>query len=353
MADETEDKILSNIPDFADDGGSDDTETQDTTAQDTTADTTDAVVETGSEGGGTNTPAQPTATEQPAVTRRDGLIETPNPNNPSARDLVDPSTGQVVARGGIERRIFEGAQRVHRDNQTLQARVTAAESNANNANEIVKLGTTLNLSASDQQASLNLMSQFLKDPVRMLEQLVIEVKSKGYEIPFLTQGISAGMDTAAMQRMLDQKMAPITEARRQQEQVAEHQAGAKRTLDTFLDSHPEGGHNLETLAEMMNAQPGLSIDNAYMKLIKYCASNGLDYSQPLKPQVEAKLRGTNQQPATQLAQTPEMPRQPIAPLPNGRQNQGAAPINTAASFNENSSWADIIRQSMRETGMSR
>jgi hypothetical protein len=349
----TEDDILSSIPDLDDN-------TQDT-SNDTTTETTDTTQETSdtgaqsnvtvdttnSEGSGANTPAQPALGATPTI-RRDGLAEVPNPNNPGARDLVDPSTGQVVARGGIERRIFEHSQRTQRDNQALQARVTAAEAQVSQGTEINRLGTSLALSPQDQQASFNLMSQFLKNPVQMLEQLVIEVKSKGYDIPFLTTGITPGMDTAAIQRMVDQRMAPITDANKQQQQAAEVQVQAKRTLDNFLDTNPEGQHNLTVLAEMMTAQPGMTIDNAFVRMIKWCASNGYDYSQPLKPQIEAKRA---QQPANTTAQT-TLPRQPVAPLPNGRPTSNAAPVNKAATFDENSSWSDIIRQSMRETGMS-
>lgn len=344
--DDTEDSILGNIPGLEDNtaevSGGETTEATTTEASEAAA--TNSVGTPAIEGGESNTPAQPAA-----ITRRDGLAEVPSKDNPGARDLVDPASGQVVARGGIERRIFEGAQRVHRDNQQLQQQLTQANQRFETANEVVKLGNSLNLSPQDQSASLQLMSDFLKNPVQMLERLVVEVKSKGYEIPFLTEGVSAGMDTAAIQRMMDQRMAPITQAREQQEAQGREQQEAKKTLDTFLDSNPEGEHNLTVLAEMITNQPGLTLDNAYVKLIKWCASNGLDYSQPLKPQIEARRA---QQPATTTAQTPQQPRVPTVPLPNGRQPVSAVPINSAASFNESSSWADIIRQSMRESGMS-
>lgn len=350
--DDVETSILSSIPDFDSDTGTEDngTATETTTTENTADLPATTVVEAGSEGGRTNTPTQPTTTEQPAVTRRDGLIEVPSASNPSARDLVDPATGQVVARGGIERRIFEGAQRVNRENQQLTTRLQAAENNAAQHNDIVKLGTTLQLSHQDQQASLNLMSQFLKDPVAMLEKLVIEVKSKGYNIPFLSTGITPGMDTAAIQRMVDARMAPITQQQQATVQQQENQVQAKKTLDTFLDVNPEGQHNLTVLAEMMTAQPGLTIDNAFVRMMKWCHSNGLDYTKPLKLQVEA--RRSAQQPAAIVAPIPAQPSVPVVPLPNGRQSQGAAPINGAAKFDENSSWSDILRHSMRETGFS-
>lgn len=349
MSDTTEHDILSNIPDLDDNTPDTSNDTADTTTQETegatTTDTATSVEGTGSEGSTSNTPTQPAA-----IVRKDGLLEKPSASNPGARDLVDPNTGLVVARGGIERRIFEGAQKVHRENTQLQQRVTQAEANANHANEVVRLGTSLNLQPADQSAALNIMARFLKDPVKTLEEMVVEVKSKGYEIPFLATGVTPGMDTAAVQRMLDQRMAPITQQRQQQEQVAQHQANAKVVLDTFLDQNPEGTHNLTVLAEMMTASPGLTIQDAYVKMIKWAASNGLDYSQPLKQQIEQR----RQQPPANTVQTPTatQPRSPTAPLPNARPVNGAVPVEQAATFNENSSWADIIRQSMKESGMS-
>lgn len=343
----TESDILNNIPDLDDNTPdiSNDTQADTTTVADTTTtDTTTAVDGTGGERSTPNAPTEPTA-----IVRKDGLLEKPSASNPGARDLVDPNTGLVVARGGIERRIFEGAQKVHRENAQLQQRVTAAEANANNANEFVKLGTTLGLSSQDQAASLNIMARFLKDPVKTLEEMVVEVKSKGYEIPFLATGITPGMDTAAVQRMLDQRMAPITQQRQQEQQAEQGRANAKVVLDTFLDANPEGTHNLTVLAEMMTASPGLTIQDAYVKMIKWAASNGLDYSQPLKQQLESRVQ---QQPPANTVQTPTQPRSPAAPLPNARPVNGAVPVDQAATFNEHSSWSDIIRQSMKESGMS-
>lgn len=353
----TESAILGSIPDLDDNTP----DTTDDTAQDTTAQTNDdddtaapfaadktaPVVAPDSRGSTPNTPAQPVAATVPDIVRRDGLVERPNKDNPATRDIVNPKTGEVVAHGGVERRYFETAQKLHRDNNALTQRLTAAEANANHADAIVTLGKTLNLQASDQTAALNLMSQFLKDPVKMLEALVVEVKSKGYEIPFLASGITPGMDTAAIQRMIDARMAPITQTKVDQVQLQERQTNAKATLDKFLDENPEGEHNLGVLAQMMTSEPGLTIQSAHVKLIKWCAVNGYDFSQPLQPQVQARQ---TTQPATTPAQTP--PRSNSPPLPNGRTTNGAVPVENAAKFDENSRWEDIIRHASKEAGYS-
>jgi len=347
---DTESNIIGNIPDFDDDTENDtsETETEDTDSEST--DDGDDAGDTSTTASSTENDASKPAADAPIV-RRDGLHEVVNPDDPRSRNLVDPATGQVVARGGIERRIFENSQRLTRDNASLLQRVQAAETSANNANEIVKLGSNLSLSSSDQTASFNLMSQFLKDPVRMLEQLVIEVKSKGYDIPFLENGVTPGMDTAAISHMVDARMQPITEANRARDNEAAVHTQARKTLETFLDRNPEGEHNLSVMAEMITKEPGLTIDDAYMRLIKWSSSNGYDYSQPLQQQINAR-NNSQQQPVGNSTQTSTQPRQVVAPLPNGRQPNRVAPINEPAMYDENASWETIIRRSMRDTGMS-
>lgn len=365
MSDTTEGRILSSIPDLDDNTPdvADDTSSQQdtTTSQADDGDDTAAPFATDKSAApvaavdsGSRTPdvsAQPAAPvvgpQAGDVQRRDGFVERANKDNPATRDIVDPKTGQVVARGGVERRYFETAQKLHRDNNQLTQRLQAAENNANHANEIIKLGSTLQLQQSDQTAALTLMSQFLKDPVKMLEALVVEVKSKGYEIPFLATGITPGMDTQAVGRMIDQRMAPLTQQQTQQQELEQRQISAKTTLDKFLDENPEGEHNLGVLAEMMTSEPGLTIQNAHVKLIKFCAQNGYDFTQPIRTQIEARKTI----PPTNMVQN-NQPRTPTAPLPNGRQSNGVVPVESAVKFDENSSWADILRHSMKESGFS-
>jgi hypothetical protein len=135
------------------------------------------------------------------------------------------------------------------------------------------------------------------------------------------------------------------EQRQQQER-----ANAQRILDGFLSTHPDAESNLGTLAQMMHAQPGLSIQDAYLKMVTWAASNSLDYTQPLEEQIEALRQQSNQPTQAQ----PPNNRMPNRPLPNGRSaaGNGTVGVDQARSFNENASWSDIIRHSMEESGLS-
>ena len=336
----TEEQILSNIPGIDDAPSDTGADAGGISGGDHTGGGTGAEGRTSS--------AEPTNTTQGQQTevrrRHDGLVERPNQDDPRTRDLVDPRTGRTVARGGIERHVFEEGQRHARENQTLKQQIQALQSHVGTASEVSRVANEMQLTPDNQVIALRVMGDFLKDPVRTLQSLVEEVKSKGYTIPFLTEGVNPGMDLNAIQRMIDAKMAPITQAQQREQQQQAERARVSQQLDSFLVTNPEANANLGVLAQMMQAQPSLTLHDAYTNMIKWCYQHGLDYSQPLQPQVDAANNGqqqpTHQQPTTR-------------PLPNGRSaSQGATQIDGARAFNENTPWSDIIRHSMEESGMS-
>jgi hypothetical protein len=343
----TEDSILNNIPDLDSDsdGGGSDVGSQGSQTSDGGGHSSappSQSVDGRSSGGNTGDQTQPVIRR-----RHDGLEERPNPENPNTRDLVDPVTGRIVAKGGIERRVFEEGQRHSRENQTLRQQLQVATQQLQGHSEVSRVATELALPAESQVVAMRVMADFMRDPVKTLEMLVAEVKSKGYQIPFLEQGVTPGMDLNAIQRMIDAKMAPITQRAQLEQQQQQERANAQRILDGFLSTHPEAEVNLGTLAQMMQAQPGLSIHDAYVKMATWSVSNGLDHTQPLEAQIQALQN--NPQPTQQ--QQPPIPQRP---LPNGRsaQGNGTQGVDATRQFNENTSWSDIIRHSMEESGLS-
>ncbi|HEY4386455.1 MAG TPA: hypothetical protein VGN34_18520, partial [Ktedonobacteraceae bacterium] len=320
MSGSTEESILGNIPGIDDDGGGGGHETGGGEGGQTSQ---GGSQDSGSSGGG-RTSAQPTSGgqqgggtdqgTQPVRRRHDGLVEVPNKDNPNTRDLVDPISGKVVANGGIERKIFEDGQRAQRENNQLKQQLSNATRQLSSLNEVTQEAVRLNVSPQDQVVAIRVMSDFMKDPVKTLEYLVQEVKSKGYPIPFLTEGVSQGMDLGAISRLIDNKMQPLTQQQQQQRQAAQVRQQAEADLNSFLDTNPEAHQNLDVLSEMLQAQPGVSLHDAFTKLIRWSHENGLDWTQGLKQQIAA-LR--QQQPNPQ--QPTQQPNQRQSrPLPGGR-----------------------------------
>ncbi|HEY4387047.1 MAG TPA: hypothetical protein VGN34_21535 [Ktedonobacteraceae bacterium] len=343
----TESEIFNNIPDFqdaTDDGGAGHpAEHSGSTG--------------GDQGGSATTSAQPTTTsaqptggeqepQQPKqfVRRHDGLIERENEENPRVRDLVDPISGKVVARGGVERHIYDQSMRTQRENNALKNQVGQLTRAVQQSHEVVQEAARLGVAPQDQMIAMRVMADFMKDPVRTLQNLVEEVKSKGYQIPFLTEGVNPGMDLSAISRMIDAKLSPMMGDR--QQHVAQQQARqqAERDLESFLTENQEANQNLDVLSEMLQAQPGLPLPVAYTKMIRWAHEHNLDWTQPLKAQIEQ---------ARQQQFQPQPQRTEQRPLPGRRSasTSGATRVNGTGGgqqFNENASWADIIRSAMQD-----
>lgn len=343
----TESEILQNIPGMDDDAGGGDVGGSSDSSSDTQGSSNDgrsSAQPTQDVGGQPDTARR---NQQQTIRRRhDGLIEVPNQQNPNTRDLVDPVSGRVVASGGIERRIFEDSQRTMRENNQLKQHVTGLQNALRQSNEVIQEAARLGVQPQDQMIAMRVMADFMRDPVRTLQTLVEEVKSKGYQIPFLEQGVTPGMDLSAISRMIDGKLQPFNQERQMQQQQVQARQGAQRELDTFLQSSPEANNNLDVLAEMLQAQPGLPLHEAWVKMIRWSHENGLDWSQPLKPQIAAQRQ---QQPTHQQPQP-----QDTRPLPGPRSvnTQGTLRMNgDTRVHSETASWSDIIRDAMRDSGM--
>jgi hypothetical protein len=353
MSGTTEDKILGTIPgiddssDVGDSGGdTGDSGSTQTSAQPTQSGGGQTSAQPAGQGGASGTTQQPQQ-QQPIRRRHDGLVEVPNEENPNTRDLVDPITGRTVARGGIERKVYEDGQRATRENNQLKTQLQAASRQLANVNQVTQEAVRLNVAPQDQVAAIRVMSDFLRDPVKTLEYLVAEVKAKGYQIPFLEQGVTPGMDMSAIARMIDNKMQPLTQQQQAQHHERQQRAAAEQDLNSFLEDNQEANSNLDVLAEMLNAQPGLPLQSAYTKLIRWAHENGLDWTQPLKPQIAAR----RQQPPTQQ---PTQQPGPQRPMPGRGVNPStAAPVGNGVvqQHSENSSWSDIVRAAMQEHGV--
>jgi hypothetical protein len=349
----TEDSILNSIPEFRDGGSGD----QGGTSTDSGGEGTTSAQPTQVGGSGGQTSAQPAQTggtggdpqqaQQGVVRRRhDGLVEVPNAENPNTRDLVDPISGRVVAKGGIERKIFEDGQRATRENTQLRNQLQQAQRALGGINEVTQEAVRLNVAPQDQVIAIRVMADFMRDPVKTLQTLVEEVKSKGYSIPFLEQGVTPGMDMAAIQRMIESKMAPITQRAQMEQQQVQARNAAQQQLDAFLGDNNEANENLDVLTEMLQAQPSLTLHDAYTKMIRWAHGNGLDWTRNLREQIAERHQQPTQQPTQQPVQQRPIPGRRSATA--GAQPQGNGSVQ---QFSENSSWADIIRQTMQENGV--
>ena len=260
MSGTTEDSILGSIPDFQDDSTGGDSGASDSSPAQTSTQP--------SQGGdeGTTTSAQPTqsggeggGTQQPQTVRRrhDGLIEQPNPDNPNTRDLVDPITGRTVAKGGIERRVYEEGQRHARENNQLKQQLGACDAaTVASINEVTQEAVRLNVAPQDQVIAIRVMADFMRDPVKTLASTGRGSQEQGLSdtIPW-SRCVSPGYGFEchpAHDRQQDRTTDATTSDRAAK---AANAATGQADLDTFLEDNEEANSNLDVLEKCCTLNP--------------------------------------------------------------------------------------------------
>lgn len=243
------------------------------------------------------------------------------------QDLVD-HLGNLVARGGAERRIYERnavgrAVQLEGENRQLKQTVETYEK----ANAI---GTQLGLNPGEVAVGAQLIDGLKRDPVSTVRNLLTELQSKGHNIEDLG-GVNVGAITTAIQEQLR----PIVERFQQSENVTRARADAETQYNNFMTARPDARIHEDSLAHLLQerqeaGQP-ISLDEAYLTLRNYYYEKNLPWDKPLSSFTNANPNGSN---------TPNNP----ASLPTGRGNpqSGGVVPQVPNMAGESDEWDDII-----------
>lgn len=278
-------------------------------------------------------------------------------NRPQERngDLVDPQTGQVLARAGQERRLYEEARTLRTqvpalrreldESRAASQRMTGELAALRSANTIA---TQLKLTPDEAVFGQKLAAAWKTDPVKTLNFLLTQAKAAGHNIP----AGGAQVDTQAIVAALSDVIRPLLSDREANVQNIELERAAQTEANTFFEQYPDARVHEGLLAGMIERNPRLSPTDAYIKLYRKAQELGLDWSQPLAEQYATNSGNTGEsQSNTTQARVPTR----TAPMSGGRGAAGSAPMSNGSDSgmaHEDASWDDIIRSSMRQAGLS-
>lgn len=365
-ADDIDERILAKIPGINDDVDDDE--------QDTEVDAGEEVEEDESqsddEGSSTDVADQPaTSGSQPteqnkstnanAQPQKEQLADPLKPTGPVSVDkkgnLVNQQ-GHIVARAGSERRLYEKTTRLEsqlkqtktaheNDRQLLQRAATEIKG----MREVYGMANDLRMSTREAMLGLTLVDKFKKDPVDFFKYVLTQMAAVGQDVSKLVPELgAAAVSPDGIKQLIQQELrgalGPVRETREQDVRQQQAMQDAEREYTQFVDRFPDVTTHEDVIARLIQDDEHLSLDAAYYKLKEFAATNRLDFSRPLKPQIEARQRSGNTQNATQQ-------RTQQRPMPNGRGN--APVVSNQPKFGADASYEDIIMSSMRENGIAR
>lgn len=268
---------------------------------------------------------QDDGTKQKAQTQQD------DKNKKRQPEPLRDDNGQPVIPPGAQRRLFEKYKRTAEvEFPALQAQVTAYKEAAN--------FSKYDLSPQEAITGYSLVKAWKDDPAKLIKHLLTQAKTAGINVDIG----QAGVDTAAITALIEDKLKPLTEAKAAREAAQQADAETVRIYETFVEKYPDALQQEEAIAKLLDSDPDMTPTEAYYAAKAFFAQNGLDWNKPLREQ-----GATGNRPANNQNRQGNLPRsRTVIQSDDDVEDDNKAPVMAPAS----SSWADIIKSSMKDAG---
>jgi hypothetical protein len=211
------------------------------------------------------------------------------------------------------------------------------------AREVAELPQRLGISPQDYNEGVALLANWNKDPVGVAREVVSRTLAMGHNVTDIL-GNSAGnaLEMGAIRQLINE----ATRGQRQQEQMTAAQQQARqesqRQYEGFVMRYPDAETHGDAIANLMNNHQ-LSAVEAYHEVRNFATKHGLDFSQPLAPQIQtarAQQQNGNGQ------RSPQTRR---APMVNGASG-GRSQMTTETEYADpNTDWSSILNSVLRDS----
>lgn len=265
-----------------------------------------------------------------------------------ARGNITDDSGKVIAESGFAARMYNTNRRLK---SMVEERTNQLNEIAGTVGEYKALATSIknyNLETPEVAQALDLAGRMKRgDYVGVAKEILALCAAQGYNVTDLLGGdVGDTIEMRAIQRMIDDRLAPITRQEQGREQQERATQAGRLAYQKFVSENEYADVHADTIASLAQ-RDGITVQTAYNRIYGFAAQNGLDFTKPLKPQLEARIAQQNKSGGQQQqnggnAQT--------KPMPNGAatRTNGAIPQMTSASADDD--WGSIIKQVQRTIG---
>lgn len=254
--------------------------------------------------------------------------------------------GQMIARAGSERRLFERSQRQGAILEEQKSTIERLAQENQQYKQAMEQPSRLGITPEDLAVGYPIIADFKRDPVGAARKMVEMVLGMGHNLQDIIGGDAGqSLDMKAVSRMLEDRLAPLNEigkVRAQQQQQEQQRRASEAAIARFVDEHEHSGIHLDAIDSLIGKNPGMSPERAYFEIRDFARKYNLDFSKPLGPQV-ANMRqaGAPNRDASQRRQSPRN-----IPLPNGRSRPAVRNMDQGNSASATDTWDSIINRAL-------
>lgn len=262
-----------------------------------------------------------------------------------AGNVID-SRGNVIAPAGRARRLDEQNKRYKGMLEKERQSVTKLRQDIASQNFLNGAPKRLGLSYDETAAALDMMRQFKDNPGQFAQIILAEVAARGVDLNQLLGQNMGNVQTAAIKKMLDERLRPLDERHRREAEVAKTNEAVIERYNSFMTRYPEAEPHQDAIAELMRTEQAADEREGYFMVREFALRNGLDFSQPLGPQVVQRIQQQRGPAARQQQPNGHSPR----PMVSGRIPDNNMTQRETRIASPDRSYASIIEEAMQEAG---
>lgn len=332
------------------------------TEADDTGDDTQFATSDGQQRDNVQSDDQRTQVQQPDTQRPAAAVPAVDPNNPNGfkrvgtafadakGNIVDRAGRILAARGEAARHWYDMAKQVGQI-PALRNQVTVLQRQAQTnqraieaARELAELPSRMGITREEFNEGVGLIARWRSNPVEVARDIVARTIALGHNVSDIL-GKTAGdsLEMPALRRMVNEITAPLQQQREQERMRTEQVSRAQQQYDAFVARYPDAELHGNAIAQLMETQ-NLTAVEAYHEVRFFAQKHGLDFSQPLGPQIQA-ARAQQQPNGHDQSTTFRAPMNPRGSGSGNRRQQTSEPQMAAPD----AGWGEILNSVMRET----
>jgi hypothetical protein len=276
-----------------------------------------------------------------------GLKPLGNNLTDAAGNIYD-QRGTLLAKAGAERRMFERMSSVqeamqHKDSYIaqLEREVKTFKEQPPRESALDQAVKQLKFSEPEVVNGLRFTNLWKTNPLNAVAHVLAEARKLGYNDQQISQAVQSynpATDPAMIQSVVNEAIRPVVDRIEGMNRTNPPQGedGLRQEITRVFAKYPGTHLHQDALASMMRDSPNLQLEDAVRGLIAFAQKHGLDYTQPLRPQVEARQARQNR-PAQ-----PNMPGRVPTETP-----QVFRASNQTAFASPDASYAEIVADVMK------
>lgn len=213
-------------------------------------------------------------------------------------NLVDPS-GRVIARAGNERAYYEAARNAMRRTREAGAELDRLDAQLRAYQEATLAPDKFKLAPTEAVAAMEWGALYKSNPAQAVKELLADAAARGIDVPGL------GVDTAAMQKMIKESVAPFVADREAVQQQERAMQEGQREWESLTQEFSWLPQHEAAFASLLNQHPQMSPMQIALRIEREANARGIDLYNPQRQEPQRVNRATTPAQTTSGSMTPQ------------------------------------------------